>query len=285
MSATGPRCRRCGEPPGEGPGTGPCARCGTPPGAADPTPGRLPAPAAALLVPFRGAAFVARNPGLVLWVVLPLLVDLLVFAGLVALAVSLVDSASPAFADPWWGWIDWLRGVVAWSTRNLLRVVAVAAAFFATLGVAGAVNAPFHDLLSEKTEDRALAVRDPGRPWSRLLGDVLRATRAALLLLAVQAAVMVPLFVLSFTAVGAPLFAAAGAWFAGMGLADIPLGRKRYGGRERLRWALRRWPLVVGLGVPLTLLPPLQPLAVVGATLLYLEQPEKDPAPAPPVTG
>ena len=210
---------------------------------------------------------------------LPLVIDIAVFAALVVLAVSLADSASPGFAEPWWGWIDGLRGVVAWSTRNLLRVVAVAAAFFATLGAAGAINAPFHDLLSEKTEDRALSVPDPGRPWGLLLSDFGRAARAALLLLAVQAAVMVPLFVLSFTAVGAPFFAAAGAWFAGMGLTDIPLGRKRYGGRERIRWALRRWPLVMGLGIPVTLLPPLQPLAVIGATLLYLERGNTVPDP------
>jgi CysZ protein len=213
-------------------------------------------------------------------VLLPLALDVLLFLILVFAAVAWVDTLSPEFSEPWWGWIDWLRVAVAWSTRNLLRLVAVAAAFFSTLAVAGAVNAPFHDLLSEKTEDIALSVPEPGRPWSRFVSDALRALKAALLILLVQVAVMVPLFVLSFTAVGAPFFAAAGAWFAGMGLADIPMGRKRYGGTERIRWALRRWLLVMGLGVPVTLLPLLQPLAVVGATLLYLDQPEKEPGDA-----
>jgi uncharacterized protein involved in cysteine biosynthesis len=208
-------------------------------------------------------------------------VDAVLFVLLVAAAVSFTDTLSPRFEEPWWGWIDRLRGAVAWSALHLLRLLAVAGAFFATLAAAGAVNAPFHDVLSGRTEDLALSVPDPGRPWSRLLPDALRAARAALLLLAVQAAVMLPLLLLGFTAVGAPVFAAAGAWFAGLGAADVTLGRKRYGGRERLRWALRRWPLVLGLGLPLSLLPLLQPLAVVGATLLYLEQPDKEGAGPP----
>ncbi len=86
---------------------------------------------------------------------------------------------------------------------------------------------------------------------------------------------MAPLFLLSFTGIGAPVFAAAGAAFAGLATADFVLGRKRHGGRDRLRWALRRWPFVLGLGAAVSVLPPLWPFAVVGATLAYLGLEEK----------
>ena len=86
---------------------------------------------------------------------------------------------------------------------------------------------------------------------------------------------MAPLFLLGFTAVGAPLFAAAGAWFAGLAMADIPLARKRYAGMDRIRRAAHRCWTTMALGLPVSLLPPLQPLSVVGATLLYLEDPER----------
>ncbi len=275
----GSRCRRCGEPPDEGGSRGPCRRCGAPEGAPGPPGEGSPGPAAALLAPLRGGLFVLRHPRLLPWILLPLLVDAVLLVLLAAAAVSYFDTLAPRFEEPWWGWIDWLRGAAAWGALHLLRLLALASAFFATLAAAGAVNAPFHDVLSGRTEDLALGIPDPGRPWSRLLPDALRAAGAALLLLAVQAAVLLPLLLLGFTAAGAPVFAAAGAWFAGLGAVDVTLGRKRYGGRERLRWAIRRWPLVLGLGLPLSLLPLLQPLAVVGATLLYLGQADKEPGP------
>jgi len=242
-----------------------------------PTPGSVPprpGPLRALAAPLSGAGFVRRHPALLPWVLLPFAVDLLLLVLLVAAALAWGGGLAPDLAGPWWGWLDWLRGPVAWSLRNLLRLLAVLAAFYLTGALAGAVNAPLHDLLSERTENLARGSPEPARPWSLLLPDAIRATRAAVFLLLVQAAVMVPLFLLSFTALGAPLFAAAGAWFAGFGVADIPLARKRIGGRERLRRAGRRWVSTLALGLPVSLLPPLQPLAVVGATLLHLEDPE-----------
>jgi len=270
-----PRCARCGNPPEPGGAGVPCRRCG---GAAAPEPADLTRRAAfgeGLLAPFRGARFLLAHPRLLVWVLVPVLVNVLLLLVLVGAGISWSRDLAPNLGEAWWGWIDWLRGPVRWTVESLLVVFAAAAGLLLTVALSGVVNAPFFDLLSEKTEDVHLAVPDPGRPWSVLLADGLHALRAALLLLAVQVAVLAPLFLLSLTAVGAPFFFLAGAWFAGLGLLDLPMGRKRYGGRERLAYARRRWPLALGLGIPVVLLPVLAPFAVTGATLAYLDQPGK----------
>jgi uncharacterized protein involved in cysteine biosynthesis len=184
----------------------------------------------------------------------------------------LAGSLAPDLAEPWPGWIEWARGAAAWAGEALIRTAGGLLGVFLGIAVSGVVTAPLLDLLSERVEAAALGRVVPGRPWSYFAGDSLRALRAAAFLLLVQAAVLAPLFVLSFTAVGAPIFAAAGAWFAGFSAADFVLGRKRLPGRERLGWALRRPAFLLGMGTPLAFVPPLLPFAVVGSTLAYLEE-------------
>ena len=171
--------------------------------------------------------------------------------------------------------MDWARDGTRWAVGAAVRIGGAGAGLLLAAALSGAATSPLLDLLSERSEEAALGARDPGRPWRALGRDALDAVRAALLLLLVEAAVMAPLFLLSFSAVGAPIFALAGAGFAGLAAADHVLGRKRYPGRERLAWARRRWAFVLGLGVPIALLPPAVPFAVVGATLAYLDLPRK----------
>jgi uncharacterized protein involved in cysteine biosynthesis len=141
--------------------------------------------------------------------------------------------------------------------------------------VAGIVNAPFYDLLSEAVENLALGRKDPGRPWSAFLADSWFALAAALSLVWRQALVLAALWLLSFTAVGAPLFVAAGFYYTGFALIDVTLARKRYPARERRAWARRHGLALLGLGLPVAIIPPLQPFGIVGATLLYLASRDK----------
>ena len=113
--------------------------------------------------------------------------------------------------------------------------------------------------------------REPhGNPRPEITLYAAASLRAALSLAILQAAVLGLLFLLSFTAVGAPLFVLAGFFFSGFALADITLARHRLDAPARRRWAGRHVDLLLGLGLPVSLLPPLAPFAVVGATLLCL---------------
>jgi uncharacterized membrane protein len=100
-------------------------------------------------------------------------------------------------------------------------------------------------------------------------------TWAAILLVARQVVIMAVLFLFSFTAIGAPLFMLAGFFFTGLALQDITLARKRYPATERAAWGRRHVANLIGTGLLVNLLPPLAPFGVVGATLTYLDDPNK----------
>jgi uncharacterized protein involved in cysteine biosynthesis len=269
-----PRCPRCGHLPDAGDVAGPCRRCRAPAGSPGPA-GTPPGFREGLAAPFRGAGYVLRHPVLVPWVLGPLLVVLLAATVLAVVGFVWAGDLAPELADPWSKGLDWSRAVVRWLAAAGLRVAGALAGVYVALALAGTITAPLQDLLSEKTEEVVLGVPDPGRPWSAFLLDAMRGAAAALVVLVLQAAVMAPLFLLSFFALGAPLFAAAGALFAGLGAADVVLGRKRYPGGGRLSWARGRLPFLLGLGAPLSFVPPLLPFAVVGATLAYLDDGRK----------
>lgn len=224
----------------------------------------------------RGAAFVGNHPRLWAWIVIPLLINAATCGGLIVLGYQLVEPLLPNPAE-WgdWGWFDGVRVALLPLLRALVWVVAVMAALIVTLIVSGVINAPFYDLLSEKVENIALGVPDPGRPWSAIVSDSIFALRAALIIALRQIIMMALLFVLSFTAIGAPLFVLAGFYFTGFALLDVTLARKRYDASARVNWCRRHWALSMGLGLPVNLIPPLQPFGIVGATLLYLDSPRK----------
>jgi CysZ protein len=283
MTATQPpavrrtmRCRRCGELLTRGQPAGPCVRCGA---LAAGRPRAGPGPLAAFLRGFdacvRGALFVARHPRLWTWIMVPLLVNAAVCAALILVGWALLAPLVPDFATQDWGWFDAWRAWIAPLLRFLVLAVTVLAALLLTLLLAGLVNAPFHDLLSEQVEAAALKRPAPSRPLSAWLPDGASALAAASYLAARQILFLGLLFIFSLTGFAAPLFPIAGFWFAGYAQIDVTLSRKRYRAGERIAWARRHRALVFGLGLPVALLPPLQPFGIVGATLLYLDDEDK----------
>lgn len=217
----------------------------------------------------RGLRFVGIHPRLWTWIALPMLVNLILFALLIATGWTLAEPLLPDFAGDW-GFFDWLRVALGPVLHVLLALVAAAAALLISLMLAGVVNAPFYDLLSEKVEALALGRPLPERPWSKLLPDLLFAVGAALALLWRQVLVLAVLYLLSFTAVGAPFFLAATFYYAGFALVDVTLARQRHPAATRRAFARRHVLLLLGLGLPVVLFPPLQPFGIAGATLLQM---------------
>ena len=282
----GDRCNGCGTAvalPGTAPSTGPetaiasggaCPRCGMATGAQPDKP-RTPALARGFASPFRGLGYLGKHPKLWAWVIIPLILNTVLFGLAMAWTVNNLGDLMPDFQEAWPAYIDWARVTLGWVLQFLLYVVGILAAFLVTLLLASVVNSPFYDLLSEKVESIHFGGNDPGRPWSSLPMDTVRSLLAALSVAWRQELVMAILFPLSFTAVGAPLFAVAGVYYAGLAQLDVTLARKLYPGARRTRWARRHWGLVLGAGAPLSMLPLLAPFGIVGTTLAFLEEPEK----------
>jgi len=267
----GVRCQGCGTATG---GAAVCVRCGTPAGVRPARP-RLPGLLRGLGAPFRGMGYLALHPRLWGWVIVPLIINTAFFVLAVIFCVNTLGDWLPDLSQPWPAWLEWARIGADWLLQTLLYSVGILAAFIATLLLAGIVNSPFYDLLSEKVESLYFGGKDPGRPWTALPMDLLRSMGAALSLVIRQALVLTPLFLLSFTAIGAPLFALAGFYYAGLGLVDVTLARKLYPGMRRARWGWRHAGLLLGAGVPLSLLPLLAPFGIVGMTLEFLGEPDK----------
>ena len=270
----GDRCNGCGSPTAWEENSGLCPRCSTPAGKG-PAPPLTPGLIRGAAAPFRGLRFLGKHPRLWAWVVIPLLLNTLLFAFAMVWTVKNLGEFMPDFEQEWPALFDWARVTLGWLLQVLLYIVGVLAAFLATLLLASVVNSPFYDLLSEKVEATKLGREDPGRPWSALPMDSLLSLKAALSIALRQALVMLVLFPLSFTAFGAPLFALAGFYYAGLAQIDVTLARKLYPGSRRTRWSRRHWGLVLGAGLPLSLLPLLAPFATVGTTLAFLEEPDK----------
>jgi uncharacterized protein involved in cysteine biosynthesis len=231
-----------------------------------------------------GVDFVRTRPRLWLWIAVPFVINLALFLLLSFLAWKGAAALLPDLHAGDWGWFDWLRRGLGPVLAVLYWLVAALAAMLLTLLVCGIVNAPFYDLLSEQAEAAARGQPEPPRTWAQALADTRRALAAALVLGIQQAAVMAVLFALSFTAVGAPVFLVAGFFFAGFALADVTLSRRRLDARGRRGWARAHPLLLIGLGVPIAVVPPLQPFGIVGATLLLLDPrraPSAGEAPAP----
>lgn len=276
LSAGKVRCHRCGTPTLAPPASCPrCANTEAPPEPGKRMPDLQKAVARGVLGVGRGFGWLGKHPRLWTWVIVPLIVNALVFVGICTLAIVYGGDWLPDLSEEWPGWIDWLRTGLGWLLTAVLWLVSILASFYATLLIAGVINAPFYDLLSEAVENSYFGSKDPGRPLRFLARDILRSLRAALSLAVRQGLVMFVLLLLSFTAIGAPLFLCAGFYYAGLSQLDIVMGRKLYPAGQRTRWARQHILLTMGLGVPVSLLPVLAPFGVVGATLAWLEDPEK----------
>ncbi len=268
------RCWRCGNLPAAGEPPLPCPRCDTRGSPRKRGPGFV----GGLLAVFRGFGFLGKHPALWKWLVLPLVLNAAIFGVISWWSWGHAAQFVPDMTQPWegfWSWMDWLRASLQWLLPNLMLVVVVLASLVTTLLVSGVVNAPFYDLLSEKTEVMALNKPELERSWAKFVPDIFSSTLAALIIVVRQVIVMGVLFLLSFTAIGAPLFIVAGFFFTGYALADVPMARKRYAASERITWGRSHWLHLVGVGLPINLVPVLAPFGIVGATLAYLEQPDK----------
>ena len=110
---------------------------------------------------FREALPLLLRPGLRLFVILPLLVNLLVFGGLIVFALQLFNDTLAHLmgsVPDWLSWLDWLL----WPLFVVLMLLTV---FFTFSLLANLIAAPFNGFLAEKIEV-VLRGRDDFPPFS-----------------------------------------------------------------------------------------------------------------------
>ncbi len=220
------------------------------------------------------------QPGLRLFVLLPLSINLLLFIGLISVAVQqfdvLLDTFMPSLPD----WLSFLEYVL-WPMFALLVLVIM---FFTFTMMANLLAAPFNGFLSEKVEGVVRGTDlSPPFNWSELLAMVPRTISRELRKLAYFLPRAIALLLLSLipgiNIVATPLWIVFGIWMMAVQYIDFPADNHKLGWNEMLAWLReKRWQsLGFGGMTYLVLLIPVvnllaMPAAVAGATLFWVRE-------------
>lgn len=220
------------------------------------------------------------TPGLRLFVILPLLINLLLFGLMLYWSVQRFDGWLHAMLATLPSWLDFLAYVL-WPLFVLLLLIMI---FFSFTLIANLIAAPFNGLLAEKVEvlirgqDNfpafsmaellALVPRTLGRELRKLLYFLPRAT--GLLLLS-----LIP----GVNLLASPLWLLWGSWMMCVQYLDYPADNHKLGWQDMLSWLrARRWKsLGFGASVYLALWVPglnliMMPAAIAGATLFWVRE-------------
>ena len=236
-----------------------------------------------LALPFRGAGFLFRNRGLKRYAVLPLVLNILIYAVVLAVFFHFlwnwrVGTVEWRFWGPIGGWLAAAVGWLGWFLRLVAAMLALGAAFFTFTGVGMVLASPLNDILSERAE----------LVWSGREGRLsmpLRFTAKAAFISACDSLMNLlrqlffTLLALPFLLVPmvgfAPLFLVGG-YFAAFGFIDSAMARNFLRPRhKKLLTAKRFWELLgFGTAMQACFAVPflgmlLMPVGVVAGTLVY----------------
>lgn len=220
------------------------------------------------------------SPGLRLFVILPVTVNLLLFIGLIYIAIrqfgGWVDAFMPSLPD-WLAFLEYLL----WPLFVALVVLMV---FFTFTMLANIIAAPFNGFLAEKVEMVARGEdSSPPFSWAELLAMLPRTIGREARKLAYFAPRALALLILSFIPVinlaAAPLWLLFGVWMMAVQYIDYPADNNKMSWAEMMAWLRqRRWQsLSFGAVTYAALLVPvlnllIMPAAVAGATLFWVRE-------------
>ncbi|MCW3149920.1 sulfate transporter CysZ [Stutzerimonas stutzeri] len=220
------------------------------------------------------------SPGLRLFVILPLTVNVLLFAGLIYFAISQFGAWVDAFMPSLPEWLAVLEYLL-WPLFVSLVILMV---FFTFTMLANIIAAPFNGFLAEKVEVVARG-EDTAPPfsWAELLAMLPRTLAREARKLAYFAPRALALLILSFipvlNIVAAPLWLLFGIWMMAVQYIDYPADNNKMSWADMMSWLRqRRWQsLSFGAATYAALLVPvlnllIMPAAVAGATLLWVRE-------------
>ena len=220
---------------------------------------------------------IIRQPGIRLYVVLPLLINIVLFAGLIWFGYEqfspLVEKAMSFIP----GFFDFLRWII-WLIISVLTALVV---FFTFTPIANIVAAPFNALLSEKIETSLTGkMINSDSSFIKIARDsVLSQLRKLVYILLWSAALLLISLIPVINIVAPFLWVIFGSWLLSLEYLDYPMGNHDLDFNREKQILGTRKGLALGFGgsvMVLTSIPLLNfivmPLAVAGATVLWVEQ-------------
>lgn len=226
-----------------------------------------------LRLTLRGFTLTISTPRLLSLVIIPLILNVLVFAGLIYLVITNREMLRPEFDQEWIFGFDWIRGIILGAANFLAVLFGIVLALGGTLVVSAVLAAPFLEWLSEAVESVVFGQGDrtpisAHYVWNIWIVPVFQALGVAIL----QGIFAIFFLVLSLTGVLSPLVFVGGIWLTAVTLCDIVVARKRYPVHARFTLVFRSLPMYLGLALPLAFIPFILPFGVAGATLAFLRE-------------
>jgi len=217
------------------------------------------------------------HPKLRPFVLIPLLVNVIVFSGAIYLGIAQFEYFTAFLEGQMPSWLSWLSWIL-WPLFVLLLLVVV---FYSFGMVANLIAAPFNGLLAEKVEATLT-----GRPlersgdYARMLADLLPTLLGEVGKILYALLWSVPFLALLLVPVAGPvLWFLYSAWILTVQYSDYPMGNHGLKFREMRRRLRERRTLSFGFGsaaVCLGMIPVvnfiLMPSAVAGATLMWVRE-------------
>lgn len=234
----------------------------------------------------RGADYLLRgarlltHPSLRLFVMVPLLVNVLIFGSLLWLTFNLLDRSINSWMDTLPSWLGFLE----WIIWPLLVVMFALVSGYLFTSVALLIASPFNNLLAEKAEELFT-----GKPVDALEGPlaallsvpraILRELAKLLYYLPMALLVLILSFVPGINLLAPLLWFLLGAWMMSVQFVDYPVDNHQLGFAEVKAAVARRRLSSLGFGGIVALCASIPivnffvvPAAVVGATLLWCEE-------------
>ena len=217
------------------------------------------------------------KPGIRLYVLVPLLINAILFAAVISYGVHALNEFISSFLTGWWEWLRWLL----WP---LFVIISLTVVFFCFSIVANLLASPFNGFLAEAVEAQISGIKTQDRGGlAQLPAEIKRAVKSEftkIIYFLVRAVPLILLFFIPFVNFAAPfLWILFGAWMLALEYLDFPTGNHGIIFPELRNMMKTRHRLAFGFGLGvmlLTMVPVINfiaiPVAVCGATRLWIEQ-------------
>lgn len=223
----------------------------------------------------RGFSLILR-PGVRAYVVVPLLINVFVFTGLIYFGAEQLQSLLDRMLPDWLEWLQWLL-------LPLFLVAALLVAFFTFNMLANLISAPFNGLLAEAVERQLTGRKLDEGGWKKMLRDLWKTMGSELRKLGYIAVRAVPILILMLipgvNVIASILWIIFSAWMLAVTYVDYPMGNHGISFPEQRGLLAKRRMIGLGFGgsVMAALAVPILnflviPSAVAGATAMWVEE-------------
>lgn len=225
---------------------------------------------------FKGLSLITQK-GIRPFVLVPLLINIVLFSGGIWLAMSQLDIWMNRLLPGWLSWLEWLL----WP---LFAVIIFFVIFYTFSLLANLIAAPFNALLAERIEARLHGLPVPEfqgyKSIPGLIGRTFKSELSKLFYMAKWGIlVLIITFIPGINIIAPVAWTIFGAWMLAVEYVDYPMGNHNLFFKEEIKTLRQHRPTALGFGWGLsimTLIPVLNffamPVGVAGATAFWVDR-------------